>query len=261
MTAACLIAAFLPSLFLLPAFAWQLVGVGVVVVCSMEWGRLCGLTHYRIPVFAAFVAAIFALVLSFPDFASWVYIASLLVWLIVFPVELTNSPRVPRRGLRLLAGAIVVLGAALALVMLRERSPSLLLALMGIVWISDSAAYFAGRRWGKHKLAPRISPGKTWEGAIGGLFAVLCYTILMHASFPDLPGPSVGIVHLGIGGAVMLWLALAVAGILGDLAESWAKRIAGVKDSGRILPGHGGMLDRVDALLPVLPIAALLYSL
>lgn len=227
----------------------------------MEWGRLCGLTSYRIYAFSAIVAAIFTLLLNFAGFARWIYVACLLIWLIVFPVILTNSPRLPQHGIRLLAGAIVVLGAALALVTIRETSPSLLLALMGIVWISDSTAYFAGRRWGKHKLAPRISPGKTWEGAIGGLFAVLCYTLLMSGLFRDLPAPGLGIARLGIGGVVMLWLALAVAGILGDLAESWAKRIAGVKDSGSILPGHGGMLDRVDALLPVLPIAALVYSL
>jgi len=261
MTAACLIAAFLPSLFLLSTLAWQLVCAGVASMCAVEWGRLCGLARYRTYAFAAVVAVIFALFLSSSELTRWICIASIILWFLVFSVIVTSTPRIPQEGIRLLAGAVIVIAGALALAKIRETSPTLLLALMGIVWISDSVAYFVGRRWGTHKLAPRISPGKTLEGAIGGLFAVLCYAILLNVLLPRLPAPRLGFEHLKSGGVVFLWMALAVSGILGDLAESWAKRIAGVKDSGNILPGHGGLLDRVDALLPVLPIAALIYSL
>jgi len=260
-TAACLIAVFLLSLFLLPMMAWQLVCAGVAGVCAVEWGRLCGLARHRTYAFAAIVAVIFVLFASSSEVVRWICIASAIIWILAFAQLLTKSPRVPRSEVRLLAGAVIIVAAALALSKIRETSATLLLALMGIVWISDSAAFFVGRRWGAHKLAVRISPGKTWEGAIGGLFAVLCYAIISNALIPRLPLPSLGFVRLEIVGTVSVWMALAVLGILGDLTESWAKRIAGVKDSGSILPEHGGMLDRVDALLPVLPIAALVYSL
>jgi phosphatidate cytidylyltransferase len=130
---------------------------------------------------------------------------------------------------------------------------------MAIVWVSDSAAYFTGKAIGRHKLAPALSPGKTWEGVGGGLVAVLVYSLVLGIYLPELVSPwwatDAGPVRI----TTSIWLVLAVAGIFGDLAESWAKRVAGVKDSGTLLPGHGGLLDRVDATLPLLPIAALIY--
>jgi phosphatidate cytidylyltransferase len=142
---------------------------------------------------------------------------------------------------------------------IRDLSPGLLLALMAIVWISDSSAFFTGRAWGRNKLAPEISPGKTWEGVYGALAAVLVYAIICIVTFgqeviPDwFPGEAAGLL------VAVFWLALAFAGIMGDLMESLLKRMAGVKDSGMLLPGHGGILDRIDALLPILPIAAIFY--
>ena len=157
-------------------------------------------------------------------------------------------------------GIVVLVPVELALVDLRGIAPWLLLAVMAIAWVSDTAAYFAGRRWGQRKLAPEVSPGKTWEGAYGALAAVLVYAIIcviisrQHVIPARFDGTDMAPLY-----TVLLWLLLTGTGILGDLLESLLKRRAGVKDSGILLPGHGGFLDRVDALLPILPIAALFY--
>ena len=123
--------------------------------------------------------------------------------------------------------------------------------LMAIVWVSDTAAYFCGRRWGRHKLAVSISPGKTWEGVCGALVAVAGYYWLFNAA--DVADHAVLQGATGFAG----FMVLAVLGIEGDLFESWIKRTAGVKDSGTILPGHGGVLDRIDALTASMPAVAL----
>ena len=130
-----------------------------------------------------------------------------------------------------------------------------------MAWISDSAAYFAGRRFGRHKLAPAISPGKTWEGVAGAVLAVSAYaatwSLAWQAYYPQvLKSTQFG----AFGMLLFLWVLTAI-GIYGDLFESALKRQAGVKDSGTLLPGHGGVLDRIDALTSVLPVAALVYFL
>jgi phosphatidate cytidylyltransferase len=126
---------------------------------------------------------------------------------------------------------------------------------MALVWVADIAAYFAGRTWGRHKLAPTISPGKTWEGAAGALIGVLIYATVLGLYGPargeELPGFS-QCVQMG-----MILLLLTAVSIMGDLFESLAKRQAGVKDSSALLPGHGGVLDRIDSLTSTLPFAAL----
>jgi len=127
---------------------------------------------------------------------------------------------------------------------------------MGLVWVADSAAYFTGRKFGKTKLAPSISPGKTWEGVIGALLGVALYVTLV-VLFGGM-----GVVGTKILPILMLasWLWVGLA-VIGDLFESAIKRLAGVKDSGALLPGHGGLLDRIDALTSTLPLAALVILL
>ncbi len=153
----------------------------------------------------------------------------------------------------------MLIPAALAMIEIRNESEVLLLILMAIVWISDSSAFFTGRAWGRSKLAPAISPGKTWEGVYGALAAVLVYAIICIATYGAAVIPRW--LPEGVAGLLVaaFWLALAIAGIMGDLMESLLKRMAGVKDSGKLLPGHGGILDRIDALLPILPLAAIFY--
>lgn len=147
-------------------------------------------------------------------------------------------------------GWITLLAAWTALTVLHAH-PGRLLALVAVVWIADSAAYFTGRRFGRRRLAPGISPGKTWEGVAGAGAAVAVYfvTLWIIVSPPWLaPSPLVD------GALIAL---LVVLSIEGDLFESWLKRRAGVKDSGTLLPGHGGVLDRIDGMIAVLPFAAL----
>jgi phosphatidate cytidylyltransferase len=187
------------------------------------------------------------------------YAAATLFWIVMAPWLLYRTT-LPRNSLFALATGIVILTAAGgAMSALRNVSPSLLLALMGIIWISDSAAYFSGRKFGLHKLAPRVSPGKTWEGVAGAMVAVLIYASASLAFWPEVITPHWLHSTETLIALAGLWLLLAALGVVGDLLESLLKRSAGVKDSGAILPGHGGMLDRIDALLPMLPLAALFY--
>jgi phosphatidate cytidylyltransferase len=137
-----------------------------------------------------------------------------------------------------------------------------LLSVLFLVWMADIAAYFSGRAFGRHKLAPGISPGKTWEGVWGGMFCVLlmaCVWIWVDLQY-QVDSPSL-YSRLYLRGAVFLILAtlfLTLMSVAGDLVESLVKRSAGMKDSSQLLPGHGGVLDRVDALLPTLPLALML---
>jgi phosphatidate cytidylyltransferase len=148
----------------------------------------------------------------------------------------------------LIAGIIVLLPTWLALARLQQE-PLRLLALLAVVWIADTAAFFTGKLFGKHKLAPSISPGKTWEGVAGAMVAVALYAWMVSAMES---GHSIEVI-------TGLFLAMTVLSILGDLFESWLKRAAGVKDSSNLLPGHGGILDRIDGVTAALPLAALLY--
>ena len=158
---------------------------------------------------------------------------------------------IPKR--LLLAGLAVLIPTGLAAVAL--PADRLLLAL-GLVWIADTAAYLAGRAFGKRKLAPSISPGKTWEGVAGAAAASLIYAIICA-----LPGAPLGAYVQGAGWMVYLAVVimLCAVGIVGDLFESAIKRQAGAKDSGALLPGHGGVLDRIDSIASTLPIAALSF--
>lgn len=156
------------------------------------------------------------------------------------------------RALRLALGVIYVCLPVMALLFLRGESPQLwglLLAFwaLGLVWATDIGAYFAGRSLGGPKLAPRVSPSKTWSGLGGGVLAALLLGYALHL-FAGLPAQLAAASGL-----------LAVAAQLGDLLESWMKRRAGVKDSGTLLPGHGGVMDRLDGVVTAAPIAALLY--
>jgi phosphatidate cytidylyltransferase len=157
--------------------------------------------------------------------------------------------------------AVAIFGCFIAMNYLFGKSTTLLLSTLVLVWIADSGAYFVGKAMGKRKLAPSISPGKSWEGAIGGaiiviLFAGLCVFVpALHETLPYK-------IYASQGGLVMVlsMCLISVASVVGDLFESLLKRRVGFKDSSHLLPGHGGVLDRIDALIPVLPLAALLVS-
>jgi phosphatidate cytidylyltransferase len=135
------------------------------------------------------------------------------------------------------------------MIALREINPLLLVVFAMTVWIADSAAYFVGKRFGKHSLAPSISPGKTWEGVLGATVAITIYACLLsyltHQSY----------------WFVLVFLGVMFLSIMGDLFESLIKRQAGVKDSSHLLPGHGGILDRIDGLTSSLPLVMFLLTL
>jgi len=156
-------------------------------------------------------------------------------------------------GMTLLGWAVLI-PTGLAMIDLRASSPWLLLGMMALVWMADIAAYFTGRRFGRHKLAPAISPGKTWEGVAGAVLGVSVYVAL--AAW----GSGLSAKYALSIAVVMSWLWVALS-VIGDLFESAIKRQAGVKDSGTLLPGHGGLLDRIDALTSTLPLAALVLLL
>jgi len=253
-TAAALLAGFLVAFFLSSPLVWMLLCMLSLVPAALEWARLSGVKGAASFAFAALLALLFLALRAFPAVLPWnraLFAAAALFWVFAAPVWLARRPAV-RAGLLLPVGALVLLAAFAALAALRDAGSGLLLWIMAIAWVSDTAAFFCGRRYGRHKLAPSISPAKTWEGVWGALVAVLAYAValefLVARLFPGIYG--------GPALFPVVALALAVLGILGDLFESQLKRRAGVKDSGRLLPGHGGVLDRIDALLPVLPAAA-----
>jgi phosphatidate cytidylyltransferase len=272
-TALVLLVVFLAALFWLPQRAWAAFAGILVVPAAWEWGKLIKLTRVACGLYVLVVASVCALLFEFAQgdapgtavglqpgaLQSAVYVGASLFWMVLVPLWLWRS-RLPRsRWLAALTGLVVLVPTWQALVELRKIGPLLLLLLMSVVWISDSAAYFAGRRFGRHKLAPSISPGKTWEGVLGAVLAVSLYAALWglawQAQFPQ----ALRSMRFGAFGMVLfLWLLTAI-GIYGDLFESALKRQAGVKDSGALLPGHGGVLDRIDALTAVLPVAALAY--
>ena len=267
-TAVVLIALVLLALFGLGTRGWGLVALAIVVIGAGEWAGLAGFRPAGAVLFVAAVLLIgasllFAGAAGFSDDKGWpeALLVSLcgtttLFWLFIAPLWLYSGWRVTSAPALAIVGWLLLIATWVAVVQVRARGPGLLLALMAIVWIADTAAYFTGRRFGRHKLAPSISPGKTWEGVAGAMLAVAAYALALLA-FAE----SGGWVHAVTPGAAAAWTVLAVLlaslSIVGDLFESHMKRQRGVKDSGRLLPGHGGVLDRIDALIAAMPGAAL----
>jgi phosphatidate cytidylyltransferase len=257
-TAVIVLCLFLVALLYLSAIFWMVLLVALTAAGAWEWSKLARLSlkssiiYLLFTVFLAgellFVLKDAVLVNPYAMALGPVYLASLAFWILYVPWFLATRPRLGSKFVLALMGWLVLLPTSLALYQLRAIDPVLLLGFMCAIWISDTAAYFAGRAWGRHKLAPSISPGKTWEGVAGALAAVLVYALIWSAS-------SASEVRAGL--LVPLLLLLAAMGIIGDLFESLMKRQAGVKDSGNILPGHGGILDRIDALTSTLPLAIL----
>lgn len=261
-TGVVLVAAILAALFLLPAAGFAVVMLVIVSIAAHEWARLIELRDGAVIAFTVLVfvagAALLALALA-SGFAPVVAAAcgiATFYWLAAgIPSVLANwQPSSPVA--RALAAFVVLEGALVAIVALQARSAAFALAAMAIVWIADTAAYFTGRRLGRHKLAPRISPGKTWEGAAGAVVAVVAYALLL-VPLARRAGFAAEIDARAIAVWIVLAIALVALSIVGDLHESLLKRRAGVKDSGSLLPGHGGVLDRIDALLAAMPPVAL----
>lgn len=255
-TAVILLLLLLILLFALPVGWWRAVVVVLVAQGSLEWSRLSKLTVRNTYFYVALSVLLMLLLVWFDAGHSdddqiyphlLIYAVSALLWLIVVPLWMFLGWRVENRLLMCLTGWAVLIPTGLAMLDLRAISPWILLLMMCLVWVADIGAYFSGRRFGKNKLAPSISPGKTWEGVAGGMLGVSLYVLSVWYVVPV-----VAVAPMLL--AAWFWVVLAV---MGDLFESAIKRQAGVKDSGTLLPGHGGLLDRIDALTPTLPLAAL----
>jgi phosphatidate cytidylyltransferase len=250
-TALVLLVALLPALFLFPPLAWCGAVVAVLTVAAWEWARVSRLRDKVVWPYALLTGVVGGGLLMFaPAAARGAYGIAFAFWLVATPLMFFTARR-PSGWLAALAGWCVLLPFAAALADLRELGPWLLISVMALVWVADIAAYFVGRAFGKHKLAPSISPGKTWEGAVGGVVAVALYALLNWY----FGNPLLAEAWAGVLPAAAL---LAAVSILGDLFESAMKRSAGLKDSSHLLPGHGGVLDRIDSLTSTLPVAALL---
>jgi phosphatidate cytidylyltransferase len=261
-TAIVMLVLFLSALFMLPSWAWSVLVLAMVLQGASEWSRMSELTPKGAKLYwgATLILMVGILVLDANSTHEQqttthliAYLLSAVLWLIVVPPWLMMGWKVKQPLLMALIGWMLLIPTGLAMIDLREAVPApwMLLGVMGLVWVADSAAYFAGRKFGKTKLAPSISPGKTWEGVAGAIAGVTVYIGLIWVFRPEFT-------NLQMLPALMLtawwWVVLAV---IGDLFESAIKRQAGIKDSGALLPGHGGLLDRIDALTSTLPLAAL----
>ena len=274
-TALALLAVLLPALFYPSYVPFAAVMLALIGAAAWEWGRLNGYG----PRMSLFLGLEMVLLCALSWWLGLLQMQLTLAWTLagaawvlggaaLLRVAVPGWPRIPK-GLRLVGGLLALWVAWLAAVQARMVGINFLLSILLLVWVADVFAYFAGRAFGlkftKGKLAPSISPGKSWEGVWGGMAGVVVLALAwvwadaaLQASVPSLYS------RLAARGWWLLVIGvvfLAAMSVVGDLVESLIKRSAGAKDSSNLLPGHGGVLDRVDALLPALPLAMMLVSL
>lgn len=255
LTASILAVALLLCLFALPVRCGVLMFAAVFLGAAWEWAGFGGLRGRAArTVYTAAIAVLLAL--SWRWCMSTSHLATLLglasAWWVIALLYLIVAPVRPRPALALLCGIPVLVPAFAALARLQvapagfARGPEMVLWMLLLVFAADIGAFFTGRRWGRHKLAPLVSPGKTWEGAMGGLAGVAVTALIgaLHFGLPVVAGVAFG-------------CAVGIYSVIGDLTESMFKRGAGLKDSGSLLPGHGGILDRIDSVTAAAPLYAL----
>ena len=272
LTAVVLVALLLPALLVSSAWPFAALTLLLIAAAGWEWARLNQIDGLA----AVLSGATLALLCAGAWWLGWTERAPAIVWSLAAAAWLVGGalalrggpamwPRLPR-ALRWALGVLALWVAWLAIAHARVVGLNFILSVFCLVWMADIAAYFGGRSFGRRKLAPTISPGKTWEGAVSGVVGVLLLALAWTYAeqHVDNPGPSVFVALQSLFGGVGAAFALAVlAGfsVVGDLFESLVKRAAGAKDSSALLPGHGGVLDRVDALLPAFPLALALTRL
>jgi phosphatidate cytidylyltransferase len=255
-TAIVLTISFLTLLFLATPMIWALTTLAVTLIAVWEWSNLIMLSRTQMLlnmllglcigltfIFSASMQLTAVHDVLMFELLFGLFGIAVLFWLFLAPVWLVTRRKINNKLMMAALGLLLLLANWVALVGLHRISPWLLLSVLATVWLADSAAYFAGKRFGHNKLAPEISPGKTWEGVAGAFVGVMIYGVLLCYYLHLSPWLIVG-----------LWLVV-VLSIMGDLFESLLKRQAGVKDSSQLLPGHGGILDRIDGLIPSLPLA------
>jgi phosphatidate cytidylyltransferase len=271
-TAVILVTILLGALFVLPERGWVGFTFAIALVALWEWARIAQLTGQAGYIFlvasclvglallAAFVSPEGGAAGRTGAYAQSVgFIAAAIFWIVCAPLWLALAWHPHNRLILAATGWVIIFPTWFALITFHAYGRWYLLALMAVIWVADIAAYFAGRAFGKHKLAPTVSPGKTWEGVAGALLGVLVYAALCMAALKQFGGEQVQGINLETATLVVAFLALALLSVIGDLFESWMKRGAGLKDSSNLLPGHGGVLDRIDALTSTLPTAPLIF--
>ncbi|NMP25301.1 phosphatidate cytidylyltransferase [Rahnella sp. SAP-1] len=273
-TALILIPIVIAALFLLPPVGFAVVTVIVCMLAAWEWGQFSGFTSRTQRVWLAILCGFLlaAMMLSLPAYQQSVQLLqvkgslwlSLCWWLLAFVLVIfyPSSAALWRhsRILRLVFGLLTIVPFFWGMISLRTYGYAenhyngawWLLYVMLLVWGADSGAYLFGKLFGKHKLAPRVSPGKTWEGLIGGLLtsALISWLFGRYAPLDVVPST-----------LLVCSIVAALASVLGDLTESMFKREAGIKDSGNLIPGHGGIMDRIDSLTAAVPVFACLMLL
>lgn len=270
-TALLLLAVLLPALFYHAIEPFALLALLMIMAAGWEWARLNGSSSNQ----SLALGGGLGLALAVFWAAGGLAVSWRPLWLVVGGLWVVLAVVMLRRGvsgwagwpaaLRLWLGLFLIACAWLALVQARLVGLGFLLSVLVLVWMADIAAYFGGKALGCRKLAPTISPGKSWEGAVSGLLGV--FVLAGGWLFADVQGLGdhsslyALLWEKGPALAVLALLFLVAMSVAGDLVESLVKRSAGVKDSSQLLPGHGGVLDRVDALLPVLPLAMMLVTL
>ncbi|WP_248464475.1 phosphatidate cytidylyltransferase [Pectobacterium versatile] len=273
-TAFILIPIVIAALFLLPPLGFTLVTLAVCMLAAWEWGQLAGLASYGqrlwLAILCGFLLAL--MLLSLPAYHYSVHIPQIsialwssLVWwgvalfLVLFYPASASFWR-HSRTLRLVFGIMTIVPFFWGMVALRHYNYAInpfagawwLLYVMLLVWGADSGAYMFGKLFGKRKLAPKVSPGKTWEGFLGGLATSALISVLFSLYAPLTVAPAT---------LLICSIAAALASVLGDLTESMFKREAGIKDSSHLIPGHGGVLDRIDSLTAAVPVFSCLMLL
>ncbi|MEO9383377.1 phosphatidate cytidylyltransferase [Chromobacterium phragmitis] len=259
LTALVLLPLMLAALFLFPAAAWAGFSWLIVILALWEYTRM---VRMPLPQQACYLA-LSSLLAAAAWFGHWrmqgfEHAAVLALWLLLVPAWLAKRWAIPSGASAWLLGWALMLPAWFAFLEWRPNASAhdalALLAVMGLVWVADIAAYFSGKAFGRRKLAPAISPGKSWEGVYGAVVCVALYVALVdHFGWLDIKLP--------LWGLLLLALPLTAVSVCGDLLESWFKRSAGVKDSSRLLPGHGGVYDRIDSLIAVLAVSNALRAL
>ncbi len=269
-TAIVLLALLLPAMLASTAQPLAMLSLVLIAAAAWEWGRLNGLSMWGALRCAA--SCLFSCLLTWA--ARWVYEPPLVLWPLVGGFWVLGGAWLVHRGVegwpliprfvRLIGGVLALWATWLAMFQAKVNGINFLFSLLFIVWIADIAAYFFGRAFGRHKLALLISPGKSWEGVWGGMLGVVVMAGIWIWIDRQWPVDSLSLFsRLNARGWPFLFLAtlfLVAMSVLGDLVESLVKRSAGMKDSSHLLPGHGGVLDRVDALLPTLPLALMLLQ-
>ncbi|WP_291936079.1 phosphatidate cytidylyltransferase [Limnohabitans sp.] len=273
-TALVLLALLLPALFAADSRPFMALTLLLITAGAWEWGRLNGVGPVQawMGAFACLAACALSMV------SGWLQSTPPQLWLIAGAMWVLLGAWMIQRGVsawalwprlvRWWAGLFLLALAWLALAQAHQRGVNFLLSVLVLVWAADVFAYFFGRALGgrfvSFKLAPAISPGKSWEGVFGGMLGVFLvswlWTVFDRTHNPITPSFYTLLWARGAGVALPALLFISAMSVVGDLVESLVKRSAGMKDSSGLLPGHGGVLDRVDALLPTLPLAMMLVA-